>query len=196
MPLAPKPFSAPRARNPTEAKQLYDHKLSKRYPFHVARAYDWEAMEDFRAYGRMVRQDNLPQVDGITFDNQYFWLHTQSVLHGCTSYTFIHLLTENGTTQFRPLLFDCFSAAYRYAHAYGCQVNKRPLYIASILDFMAEAMDDVDMFIDCISIKGAIRDMRPKGKIISLLHAEYKVGSGEKLSAQDAGFLKKKDSTE
>lgn len=158
--LAPKKFAAPRAKNPTEARQLYDHKLSKKYPFHTARGYDWEHMENFRAYGRTVREDNKPHIEGITFDNEYFWLHAQSTLHGCITYTFIHLQTENGTTYFRPLLFTEFSSAYRYAFAYGCQVNKKPIYIASILDFMAEAMDDVDMFADCISIKGAIGTMR------------------------------------
>lgn len=123
-----------------------------------------EHANDFRAFGKFVRPDCLPNVKGIVFDNSYFWLHSQSTLHGCITYTFIHAISEAGTVVFRPLMFDKseLSAAYRYAIAYGCKVNKKPTLDITILDFMADAMEDIDLFVETIQLPTVSRVSRVK----------------------------------
>lgn len=148
--LAPKPFTLPRARNPSEARMLYDYKLSKRFPF-IMRGYDIEDMNDFRKFGTVVREDNKPIVRGLTYDTAYFFLHSQVKIGGETSFIFIHMIKDRGDISFRPLMFEGFSEAYRYAYAHGCKVNKKPNFTVDLVEFMtADTLDDIDLFVDTI----------------------------------------------
>lgn len=158
--LAPKPFTRPRAKDPQKARELYEYKLYKKYPFLTAPVgYDWDEITDFRPYGKTVNPDNKPVVRGMTHDTAYFYLHSSQVLLGRQCYTFIHLVQNTGTVVFRGLLFEDFSSAYRYANVYGCTIVKSHQVDIDYLQYIMGKLSDVDMFVD-IGIQIADRERR------------------------------------
>ncbi len=137
-----------KARNPEEAVKLYEHKLAKRWPFLEARGYDLDHATDYRVFGKTVRDDKRPTVQGMIQSDNYFFYHSQNH-HG---YIFVHALTTGERINIRGLMFETFAEAYNYAHRYGCTIGKKPLEV-DIRDFMClYDSDDIDMFVDKIDI--------------------------------------------
>lgn len=152
MTYAPRPFTKPKARNPAEAADLYQYKLDKRWPF-IMRGYDNADDCDFRKYGLNIRPDNKPIVRGISYDTACFFLHSQYMFLGERMYTFIHLIHLHGSVIFRPLMFDNFSDAYRYAYAHGCKITKKQTIEIDVVDFLTdESCDDNDMFVETVEL--------------------------------------------
>lgn len=149
MTYAPRPFTKPKAKDPQFARELYEYKLYKRYPFLTApTGYDWDEIKEYRVYGTTVNPDNKPIVRGMTHDTAYFYLHSSQVLLGQQCYTFIHLVQHTGSIIFRGLLFTDFTEAYRYAVAYGCTIVKPYQVDIDYLQFIMGKLTDIDMFVD------------------------------------------------
>jgi hypothetical protein len=158
--LAPLPYVKPKAKNPAEARALYEHKLHKKWPF-LGEGYDWDDINEFRRYGKTLREDNKPVIRGITYDAAYFFLHSTQWFRGCRTYTFIHMIQERDATFFRPLMFTDFSEAYTYAYAHGCKVNKKPLLTMDhILEFMDAETEDIDMFVEYVEFSNGINSTK------------------------------------
>ena len=148
MPLAPKPFSYPKAKTPYDAHDLYEYKLDKRFPFRTATGYDWDEITEFRVYSKIVQEDNKPIVRGMTHDMAYFYLHSSYVLLNTRCYTFIHLEQKYGNIRFRGLCFTDFVDAYRYANAYGCTIVKSDAVRINVIDYITHKLDGIDVFVD------------------------------------------------
>ncbi len=160
MSYAPKPFTRPKARDVQQARELYEYKLFKKYPFLTApTGYDWDEITEYRVYGKTVQDDNKPVVRGMTHDTAYFYLHSSQVLLGQQCYTFVHLVQHTGSVIFRGLLFTDFVEAYRYANAYGCTIVKSATVDLDYLQFIMGKLDSIDMFVD-INIQIADRNRR------------------------------------
>ncbi len=163
MTYAPRPYTRPKAKDPQKARELYEYKLYKRWPFLTApTGYDWEEMLDFRPFGKIVNPDNKPVVRGMTHDTAYFYLHSTQVLSSVQCYTFIHLVQNTGTVLFRGLMFTDFTSAYRYANAYGCTIIKPESVDIDYLQYIMGKLTDIDMFVD-IGIQMADRQRKRDG---------------------------------
>ena len=152
--LAPKPFTRPRASDPAKARELYEHRLNKKYPFLRATGYDWDEMLDYRPFGKIVNPENKPIVRGMTHDTAYFYLHSSQVLSSPNSnegLIFIHLIHNNSGVVFRGLLFEDYSAAYRYANAYGCTIVKKADVTVDYVQYITGNLTDIDVFVDITS---------------------------------------------
>lgn len=139
--------SRPIARNPQQARELYEYKMAKRWPFLEARAYDTEYDSDYHTFGKTIRANgNKPDPKGIIQSDNYFFYHSKIR----DAYIFVHCLRRFDRIFIRGLAFESISSAYSYAHRYGCKIHKRPLQL-DITDFMTVYdADDIDMVIDKI----------------------------------------------
>lgn len=163
MPIAPKKYTAPRARNPADAHDLYQYKLDKKFPFRTATGYDWDEISEFRVYSKIVQENNKPIVRGMTHDMAYFYLHSSYRLLNTQCYTFIHLEQKYGNIRFRGLCFTDFVDAYRYANAYGCTVVKSTAVVLDYIDYITNKLDGVGLFVD-IEIQLANHNRQRRGE--------------------------------
>ena len=146
--FAPKPYTAPHAKTPSDAHDLYEYKLDKRWPWRSATGYDWDEISEFRVYSKIVQENNKPIVRGMTHDMAYFYLHSSYMLLNTQCYSFIHLEQKYGNIRFRGLLFTDFVEAYRYANAYGCTIVKSATVDLDYLQYITGKLDSIDVFVD------------------------------------------------
>lgn len=145
---------------PNKARELYEHKLNKRWPFLQARGYDWEEITDYHSYGRTIRPDNLPTVRAYQRETDFFYLHSTKVLRGVQCYTFLHIRRDTGDV--RGLMFTDFTSAYRYAYAHGCHIVRKPQTFEDITEYMrVKYADDADLFTMFDVVVGRQWDAKP-----------------------------------
>lgn len=155
MTYAPRLQSVKLRNDPNTARDLYEYKTDKRWPFIQATGYDWDEITEYRVYSKIVQEDNKPIVRGMTHDTAYFYLHSSFRLsspngyaYGPQCYTFIHLEQKYGNVRFRGLCFTDFSEAYRYANAYGCTIVKSDAVVLDFIDYITDKLTNIDVFVD------------------------------------------------